>query len=167
MSLLEVLFTGNGDRTFTLGGTRVGNLSGTSVGGNTFSGVIGDSVVRDGSGDPILDAGNSPTVLGVTHLVKEGPGTWVINPLTNSTYSGTTRINGGTLVVSTLDSFLFQEAASAVPMRLRPTSSSTAALSGSKRVPVPMRKRTAALPLARMARPSTLRTPWRGCISTG
>ncbi len=108
MSLLEVLFTGNGDRIFTLGGTRVGNLSGTSVGGNTFSGVIGDSIVRDGNGDPILDAFLSPTVLGSTHLVKEGPGTWVINPLTNSTYSGTTRINGGTLVVSTLDSFLFQ-----------------------------------------------------------
>ena len=57
-------------------------LTGSNTGNNTFSPVIS----------------NSGTAANITSLVKNGPGTWVVTA--NNPYTGTTTVNGGTLVVS-------------------------------------------------------------------
>jgi fibronectin-binding autotransporter adhesin len=61
------------DRTFTLTGTNGGN--------NTVAGILANSATK---------------TLGVT---KSGSGKWILSG--NNTYTGTTRINAGTLVLST------------------------------------------------------------------
>ncbi|MBS0633240.1 MAG: autotransporter-associated beta strand repeat-containing protein [Verrucomicrobia bacterium] len=71
----SVTATGAGSKTLTLTGSNTGN--------NTLSGVI---------------VNNSGTNL--TSLIKSGNGTWVLGG--NSTYTGTTQIQGGTLIVSNL-----------------------------------------------------------------
>jgi fibronectin-binding autotransporter adhesin len=70
-----IAFTGLGVRTLTLSGTNTGN--------NTMTPVIGDDTT----------AGS-----GATSLTKSGAGTWIL-PSAN-TYTGTTAVNGGNLIMT-------------------------------------------------------------------
>lgn len=74
--------TGPNINLFDTGGQRTLTLTGTNTGNNSFSILLANQ------------AGNA------THLTKSGPGTWVLNgPDTNSA-TGTTAVNGGTLVLA-------------------------------------------------------------------
>jgi fibronectin-binding autotransporter adhesin len=61
------------------GGNRKLTFTGSNIGNNTFAMAIGQWV-------------------GLTSVVKDGPGTWVLAG--NSTYTGTTNVNAGTLKVT-------------------------------------------------------------------
>jgi fibronectin-binding autotransporter adhesin len=75
-----VAFTNTGAMGFNgQTGARTLTLTGTNTGANTLAALIGDSG-------------------GATSLVKSGTGTWVLTHATN-TYTGTTTVNAGTLVV--------------------------------------------------------------------
>lgn len=84
-----LVLTGNVIGTYPTNGNGQANktltLSGTSVAANTLSGVI--------------DNNNNGTGTQSTSLVKAGAGTWVLSG--TNTYSGTTTIQVGTLIVGT------------------------------------------------------------------
>src|SRR5262249_37073021 len=73
-------FSNTGAIAFTGTGVRTLILSGTNTGNNTMTPVIGD----DASG--------------ATSLTKSGAGTWVLP--TANTYTGTTAVNAGTLIMT-------------------------------------------------------------------
>ncbi|WP_428937474.1 beta strand repeat-containing protein [Fontivita pretiosa] len=89
-----LVMSGSGDRVLTLSGTFADNTEGTSL-YNGINGIIADPVV------------------GTTSLVKDGPGEWVLTAsgdtyfddgfqpdIGGNTYSGSTTINAGTLLLA-------------------------------------------------------------------
>jgi fibronectin-binding autotransporter adhesin len=76
------VFTVTGNITIAAGQTSRGIvLQGTSTAANLFSGVLSDL-----------------SITSVASLIKSGPGTWTVTGA--STYTGTTAVNAGTLIIS-------------------------------------------------------------------
>lgn len=78
---LSFTHTGANTNLFDTAGTRTLTLKGSNTGNNTFS----------------IKLENQGT--NATSLIKDGVGKWILNA-TDSTYTGTTTINGGTLLVN-------------------------------------------------------------------